>query len=241
MSLCRGKYIQAIACDDRLHPDKLEKQLAIFEKSPSSVAVVCSDASLIDREGRPCKPFSFFKRYAVPDNTSRENLFKQILEGNCIPAMAALTRREALLDVGPYDESLEFEDYDMWLRILRKYDFVVTSDATADYRIHGSNLHLSPALCQKYRRVKYQVVRKHLDHPLGREQLRRDLVNMISENSLCPIEVEDLVSMEFNLQEVADLFPYWYRWVRKQGHSVRKRTPLSFLRRAKRLVRPISH
>jgi len=234
ISLCHGRYVQIVACDDRLHLDKFEKQVAIFENSPPSVAVVCSDANLIDGTGRPRRPFLFSRKYAIPDSRSRETLFKQFLNANCIPAMSALIRRQALLDVGLYDENLAFEDYDMWLRMLRKYDFVVTHDPTVDYRIHGNNMHLSSALSQEYLRLKYQLVRKHLDHPLGREQLRRELLGMIEKNRLCAIDVEDLVVAEFSLQEVADLFQRhqspWYRWAKKQARSIRRRTQWLFQR-----------
>src|SRR3954451_11723583 len=37
---------------------------------------------------------------------------------------AVMVRRSAIAEVGGYDESLFFEDFDMWLRLSRSFSFV---------------------------------------------------------------------------------------------------------------------
>ncbi|WP_437228315.1 glycosyltransferase [Planctomicrobium sp. SH661] len=205
LRICRGTFIQYISCDDRLHPQKLERQLSIFSRSPESVAVVCSEANLINEVSQPQKPFLFTRRYAVPDASSRTALFQQLLRGDpCIAAPTALIRKAALDEVGGYDEQLPTEDYDMWLRLLRKFDFVVLDDVTADFRVHPQNFHAELDRSGKWRKVRYQILRKHLDDPYAREIFRKDLAHAICDNQLGPVSINDLIACQFDLQEVAD-------------------------------------
>jgi len=58
-----------------------------------------------------------------------------LLQGNFIPAMTTLIRRSMLSEVGPYDERLCYEDFDMWLRLSQHTDFVFSDYISAKYRI----------------------------------------------------------------------------------------------------------
>ena len=67
-------------------------------------------------------------------------LFDVLLEGNFIPAMATLIRRECFTQVGTYDEDLCFEDWDMWMRISRRFRFAYDKIPAAKYRILSSSV-----------------------------------------------------------------------------------------------------
>ena len=62
-------------------------------------------------------------------------LFDVLWEGNFIPAMTTLIRRDCFTKVGTYDEDLCFEDWDMWMRISRIFRFAYDKTATAKYRV----------------------------------------------------------------------------------------------------------
>ncbi|HWL08145.1 MAG TPA: glycosyltransferase, partial [Planctomicrobium sp.] len=167
--LCRGEFLQYVSCDDRLHPTKFERQLQAFSQSADSVAVICSDANLIDDSGSPMPPFLFTRRFATPDISSQSGLYKQLVRGEpCIAAPSALIRKSALDEIGWYDENLSTEDYDTWLRLLRKYDIIVLSDPLVDYRIHKHNFHTYLDKNNQWRHVRYQILKKHLDDPYVR-------------------------------------------------------------------------
>lgn len=203
--LCRGEYVQYVSCDDRLLPDKFERQLHAFASAPETVGVVCSEAKLIDGAGKPRSPYLFTAHHAVPDNRSRITLYEQLLRGApCIAAPSALVKKSVLDDIGPYDPEIPYEDYDMWLRILRKYEFVILDEPTVDYRIHSNNLHLQLHESGKFDCIRCHIIRKHLDYPLARELYRRDLCRLVWNNKLCSVTMEDLIACEFDLQEVAD-------------------------------------
>jgi hypothetical protein len=65
------------------------------------------------------------------------HMFWQLIEENIVAQSSAVVRRETLLRNGSYDPSLRYsEDYDLWLRLSRRYPFVCTSAVTAAYRVH---------------------------------------------------------------------------------------------------------
>ena len=52
LDLCSGKYLQIIACDDILMPEKFQRQVAMLDDADERVAVVMSDMAVIDTDGR---------------------------------------------------------------------------------------------------------------------------------------------------------------------------------------------
>src|SRR5437867_2727496 len=138
LRLARGKYISMIAADDVWLPDKTARQVEMMERLPEDVGVVYSDAFQIDENGATL-PQMFIeaqRNLAVPP---KGFLFDVLLEGNFIPAMTTLIRRECFTQVGTYDEDLCFEDWDMWMRISRKFRFAYDKIPAAKYRIVSSS------------------------------------------------------------------------------------------------------
>ncbi len=130
----RGKYISVIAADDVYLPDKFETQVRLFEKLPATVGVVYGDAWQIDEHGDPL-PDKFIESHRKFPSMPEGRIFDVLLEGNFIPAMSALIRRSCFQTVGPYDELLIYEDYDMWLRLSRDYEFAFSPVISAKYRV----------------------------------------------------------------------------------------------------------
>jgi glycosyltransferase involved in cell wall biosynthesis len=130
----KGEYICVLAADDVYLPHKIEEQIRIMETLPPKIGVVYSDAWQNDVDGHTLaeKFIEAHRRFPImPEG----NLFPVLLEGNFIPALATTIRRECFETVGPYDEDLVYEDFDMWLRISRHYDFAFSPTISAKYRI----------------------------------------------------------------------------------------------------------
>ena len=68
------------------------------------------------------------------------NIQQVLWEGNFIPAMTTMTRRECVERVGLYDETLFYEDWDMWLRIAKHYNFFYSEQVSAKYRLVGTSM-----------------------------------------------------------------------------------------------------
>jgi len=162
LSLARGKYISGIATDDVWLPDKLQIQVELMEQLPDKVGVIYSDALQMDEEGNLLEQ-TFIGAHAHWNLEVKptDNLHANLWEGNFIPAMTTLMRRECFDRVGLYDETLFFEDWDMWLRISRLYDFYYSDVISARYRIvpnsmaHGST--------DKMLSAGIQMCRKHIE------------------------------------------------------------------------------
>jgi GT2 family glycosyltransferase len=85
-------------------------------------------------------PKNFIEAYRPGSEPPSGHIFSALADGNFIPAMGTLIRRRALEAVGGYDERLTFEDYDMWLCLAQRYDFVFCPGTVARYRIVSTSL-----------------------------------------------------------------------------------------------------
>jgi glycosyltransferase involved in cell wall biosynthesis len=139
LSHARGEFISMIATDDAWEPNKIERQLAVMRETSASVAVVYSDASRMDEAGRQIET-NFIEAHTPDCTRPSGQIFSELANRNFIPAMATLIRRQALLDVGLYDEQLTYEDYDMWLRLAARYEFVYCPATLARYRIVSTSI-----------------------------------------------------------------------------------------------------
>jgi glycosyltransferase involved in cell wall biosynthesis len=139
LSRARGKYIAGIAADDVWLPGKLLQQVRIMERSPAKVGVLYGDALQMDEAGRVL-PKRFIETYRKFESVPQGNIESALWDGNFIPAMTTLVRRECYEKVGVYDEDLYYEDWDMWLRIARLFDFIYTEEVSAKYRIVATSM-----------------------------------------------------------------------------------------------------
>ena len=134
-----GGYIGFLDADDLWVPEKLEIQLSIFQTKPS-VGLIYTGYEVIDDLGT-----SIATRKA---RTIEGDLVSQLILGNIVSGSAttSLVRRACFDQVGLLDETLtSCEDWDMWLRIARIYDFACIEQPLAKIRLHGNNLTYDPA------------------------------------------------------------------------------------------------
>jgi glycosyl transferase family 2 len=138
LSLATGKYISMVASDDLWLPDKTARQVEIMEAQPDDVGVLYSDAFQIDEHGNVL-PDMFIAAHRSLPVMPQGQILDILLEGNFIPGMTALIRRSCFDKVGLYDETLPFEDWDMWMRIAGRYSFIHSPAPSAKYRIHDQS------------------------------------------------------------------------------------------------------
>jgi len=138
--LSQGKYIQLLALDDILMPDKLERHIEFLEGSAENTAMVFSDAHLMGDESQRFQN-KFIAMHLNYLSLTSQNYYKMLLAQNFIPAMSALIKKEVLTAENGWDESLPFEDYDMWLRLSKKYNFLFDEKISCTYRLHENNSH----------------------------------------------------------------------------------------------------
>ncbi len=129
----RGGYVCFLDDDDLWLPDRLETALAILQPHPEAGALYAAYQA-IDSEGN-----------YLPQVTCRvvapERMYDTLVEGGWFPPLVVTVRKTVLDAVGPLDPSLRGnDDWELWLRIARQYDFVGIPDIVALYRVHGGGL-----------------------------------------------------------------------------------------------------
>ncbi|MGA9588187.1 MAG: glycosyltransferase, partial [Terracidiphilus sp.] len=161
LSHAKGKYIRLLAADDRWIPNTLLPQVETMEKASEDVGVLYSDAFQIDEGGRflPKMFIESHRSFAqMPDGW----IFDTLVEGNFIPGMTALIRRSCFQVVGGADENLLFEDWDLWLRISRKFRFRSFPAPTACYRVVTTSMvrTMATAIVESEGRVLVKCLRR---------------------------------------------------------------------------------
>jgi len=185
----KGTFVQLISCDDILLPEKIEKQVSLFQTLDNDEAVIFSDAYLIDENGTELQS-RFIKRAREFSKIPEGNLFETLLDGNFIPAMSTLIRTETMLELHGFDENLKYEDYDFWLRLSRKYKFKFSDFTSCKYRLHASNLHKSDALRLDY----YWILKKHRDLAICLDKFHGFAFKMYMDGKTKSNEYQDYIS-----------------------------------------------
>lgn len=112
-----GDYISFIDADDLWTKDKLAAQYQALQNTPTA-AVAYSGTSRMDEYGKIL--------YDIPLPKIRGDIYSYLLLRDIIGSGSnPLIQRQVLLSIGDFDESLRAaEDWDMWIRLSAKYEFV---------------------------------------------------------------------------------------------------------------------
>ena len=172
LSLATGEYLQLIACDDVLLPASLEQRVDLLQSCGAETAAVYSDAVQFDDDGNEL-PKTFLQRFLKQKPRPSGDLYSQLLLGNFIPGPTVLMKRALVEEIGGFDASLAFEDWDLWQRLTKKHEFSYCDAATVKYRIHSTNLHRTmPNQAQQF----YRILAKHRDDFRARLRILRMMV-----------------------------------------------------------------
>lgn len=136
----RTPYVAFISGDDWMAPHRISTLVARLEEAGPEYALVYSDMVLVDQAGRPTGGLHSELRGGFPPDRHERTLEALVRDGGWMPAPSVLSRAECLRAVGGYDETLPFEDYDMWLRLSRRYRFAFCPQALVYYRTHPGQL-----------------------------------------------------------------------------------------------------
>lgn len=140
LALVETSFVAIIAADDWMEQARFSLQVPALTRAPQA-AMVYSDMWVVDEDGTNA-PRRFGEVYGKrwPDRRPDRSLYADLVHSNWIPAPTALSRTECLRHVGGYDESLPYEDHDMWLRLAAAgYDFAFVDEPLVNYRVtsHG--------------------------------------------------------------------------------------------------------
>jgi glycosyltransferase involved in cell wall biosynthesis len=128
-----GEYIALLDADDLWEMTKLEKQVKMLEENPE-VGLVYTWASLVNEQGK-----SIGKLHKWDE---KGQVWEKLLPNNPIIPSSVIIRRSCFDRVGMFDENLRsyIEDWDMWLRLAKKYAFGAIEQPLVYYRERPSSV-----------------------------------------------------------------------------------------------------
>ena len=133
----RGEFIHFLDADDQLVPDKIAICLQVFRQRPE-ISIMYSHYQFVEPDGR--KPLE-----TPPFELFSETPFCEILAwtGCRILISSSMYRAAALRDVGGFEHDTRFrsaEDWDLFLRLARKYRFHGIDQRLVLRRMHDNML-----------------------------------------------------------------------------------------------------
>lgn len=134
LQACRGDYVAFLDSDDEWLPQKLEQQLAVFERR-STCGLVYTGALYLYPDSRT--------HVLLPRHRGR--ITEQLLVSNVVGSTSVGMIRRAVLDViGEFDAVVEaLEDHDLWLRISQHFDIDFTPAILVRRHIHDDKDRIS--------------------------------------------------------------------------------------------------
>lgn len=160
LMLSQGEYIQRLDDDDRLLPEKIAHSVDLFQAHPD-VGLVATGYYHIDAAGRRINTFP-------PRPCPEPARLLNILMG-CISACAGVMVRSLVHQkVGVY-KNIKAQDYEMWVRIAKKFKVETINHPLAEYRQHpGGSIHIKDNYAKMERDIlnftREQIECTPLDH-----------------------------------------------------------------------------
>ncbi|MDO7847690.1 glycosyltransferase [Hymenobacter sp. M29] len=137
----RGAFVIDFATDDVLLPARVAQQVQAFQNAPTDVGVVYSNCELISEAGEP------LGLHHQPDGRGGLRpapasgwVLADVLARYFISTPTMLMRRTCLEELGGYDETLAYEDFDFWVRASRDWQFCYLDAVTTRKRKHPRSM-----------------------------------------------------------------------------------------------------
>jgi glycosyltransferase involved in cell wall biosynthesis len=136
LRFCRGTYVGFCDGDDMWPRDRLERQVPAMQAN-ASLGVVYGQSIRIDESGKAAIGADLNPEMAPQSGMVTRALFQD----NFVPFGAVLVRRQCLEQFGGFDESLRMGiDWDLWLRISTRYEFLYLPYPALYYRVWGGQM-----------------------------------------------------------------------------------------------------
>jgi len=131
LKAAKGKYIAFLDDDDEWRPNKIDVQIKAFTND-SIALVYCGSITHNDDDGHEHERPLVYKYGMVYD---------ELILGNFVGSTSfPLLRTDYLREIGGFDILMQSaQDYDVWLRLAKQYEFNYVKETLVVYHIHSSD------------------------------------------------------------------------------------------------------
>lgn len=128
----KGFYIARVDADDICCLERLEKQVKHMQENPN-LALIGSEAIKIDENGNVIGRLKCLRKYRLIKNI--------IFLKNCFIHPSVMYKKDAIKEVGGYDENIRFgQDHNLWMRLTLAYECENIQEPLIYYRIHPNSV-----------------------------------------------------------------------------------------------------
>lgn len=132
LSPAKGDYLIDLAADDVLFPVRIETGIKALQQAGQEYGVHFSDAELISETGEGVGLHSDrFPHNRIPQG----DVYKELISRYFICSPSMMFTREVINELGGYDETLTYEDFDFWIRSSRKFKYAYAPQVLVKKRI----------------------------------------------------------------------------------------------------------
>ncbi|URZ06307.1 glycosyltransferase [Clostridium felsineum] len=203
IALSKGEYIARMDSDDISIYNRIEKQVDILDNN-KNVDILGTTVQVI---GNITEQQKNIYNNAFSINFDASNIRDVFLTSCAIPHPSVMLRKEVIIKIGGYSEKYATaEDYDLWLRALRKgYNISKMDEVLLKYRIHTKSK--SANEISNFKMAKYTIMAK-LDYikDMRKENKVNYLIWGASKGGNVVKEVIDNNAENFNLVGFVDKF-----------------------------------
>lgn len=173
IAISKGEYIAFLDHDDLWLPEKLEIQTKILD-SDKSLGMVYCDSYVIDEKSNIKEDSviqSILSRNIPLQRRFRGWIFDELFYVNYISLETAVIRKKVLKNTGMFNPDYKIaEDYDLFLKIAKKYPVDFVEKRLAKFRAHagGASRNIKLRVAEEFKIMQYWLDKE----PNLRERLK---------------------------------------------------------------------